>query len=209
MKLAPILFAILTPVAFATETKPQLAPSSESTAHAIAAANGGHGGEGGSAKGGDAKSAATQSQEASADNTGNTQSTNVTYPRQAPSIGQGSLAIAGCGAGGNAGGSNTRGAAFLGIAFTPRDCKLLLAAAAYQAIGMADAACEMVNGITAVKARWVELGQSPPPCAVTSVKAAESTDSAGQPPVSQDQLDSAVGRLEQRIDRAAQHTLTK
>lgn len=54
----------------------------------------------------------------------------------------------------------------MGITWTPADCKLLLAASAYQALGMYDAACEMVNGIKAVKARWKELGMSPPSCEV-------------------------------------------
>jgi len=121
----------------------------------------------------DATAKATQTQTANggasqAVNHGNnaSQSTEFNYPRQAPSVGQGSIAIAGCGAGGNAGGSNSHGAAFLGVAFTPADCKLLLAAAAYQALGMWDSACEMVNGISAVKARWKALGANPPSCQV-------------------------------------------
>lgn len=121
----------------------------------------------------DATAKATQTQTANggasqAVNHGNnaSQSTEFNYPRQAPSVGQGSIAIASCGAGGNAGGSNSHGAAFLGVAFTPADCKLLLAAAAYQALGMWDSACEMVNGISAVKARWKELGANPPSCAI-------------------------------------------
>lgn len=121
----------------------------------------------------DSQSSAKQSQTANggasqAVNHGNnaSQSTEFNYPRQAPSVGQGSIAIAWCGAGGNAGGSNSHGAAFLGVAFTPADCKLLLAAAAYQALGMWDSACEMVNGISAVKARWKALGANPPSCAI-------------------------------------------
>lgn len=121
----------------------------------------------------DATAKATQTQTANggasqAVNHGNnaSQSTEFNYPRQAPSVGQGSISIAGCGAGGNAGGSNSHGAAFLGVAFTPADCKLLLAAAAYQALGMWDSACEMVNGISAVKARWKALGANPPSCAI-------------------------------------------
>ena len=90
----------------------------------------------------------------------------VNYPRLAPSTAQGSLAVGNCGSGGNAGGSNTHGSAFLGFAWTPKDCKLLLAASAYQALGMYDAACEMVNGIKAVRKQWTELGLSPPSCAV-------------------------------------------
>jgi hypothetical protein len=117
-------------------------------------------------------STASQTQQASgsasASNAGNnaSQSTEFNYPRQAPSTAQGSLMIGACGAGGNAGGSNSGGSAFLGITYTPADCKLLLAAAAYQALGMYDSACEMVNGIKAVKARWKALGVSPPSCQV-------------------------------------------
>jgi hypothetical protein len=105
---------------------------------------------------------------ASASNAGNnaSQSTEFNYPKLAPATAQGSLMIGACGAGGNAGGSNTGGSAFLGIAYTPADCKLLLAAAAYQSLGMYDSACEMVNGIKAVNARWKALGVSPPSCQV-------------------------------------------
>jgi hypothetical protein len=108
-----------------------------------------------------------QQQSANASNEGVSVSSTTTYQRQAPSTAQGSLMIGSCGAGGNAGGSNTRGSAFLGLAWTPADCKLLLAAAAYQAIGMNDAACEMINGISTVKARWKALKATPPSCAVT------------------------------------------
>ncbi|MGC3959584.1 MAG: hypothetical protein QM813_17040 [Verrucomicrobiota bacterium] len=101
-----------------------------------------------------------------ANNAGNAQSVSFDYPRMAPSTAQGSLAIAACGAGGNAGGSNTHGSAFLGLAWTPEDCKLLLAAQAYQAIGMPDAACEMVNGISSVQKRWKALGVPAPKCEV-------------------------------------------
>jgi hypothetical protein len=91
---------------------------------------------------------------------------NYTTRRQAPSVAQGSLMIGSCGAGGNAGGSNSGGAAFFGITWTPRDCKLLLAAAAYQSLGMNDASCEMINGISVVKKQWKELGIEPPKCEV-------------------------------------------
>lgn len=113
----------------------------------------------------------------SAEATGGDSSLVNNYPRQAPSLGQGSISIAGCGASGNAGGSNTHGAAFLGLAWTPADCKLLLAAAAYQALGMYDAACEMVNGVSTVKKQWKALGKSPPLCAV------KPADKPADPPV--------------------------
>ncbi len=99
-------------------------------------------------------------------NVGNSQSLTTNYERQAPSVAQGGLYIGECGAGGNAGGSNTNGAGFLGITWTPKDCKLLLAARAYQSLGMVDSACEMLNAISVVKKRWAELGIDPPKCQV-------------------------------------------
>lgn len=130
-----------------------------------------------SAEGGAADASASQSQTAiggaanqsqSADNAGNSQAItlNSKYERNAPSVGQGSLYIPQCGAAGNAGGSNTHGSAFLGFAWTPDDCKLLLAAAAYQSLAMYDSACEMLNAVSVVKKRWVELDAKPPSCAV-------------------------------------------
>ena len=94
--------------------------------------------------------------------------------------------VGGCGAGGNAGGANSHGAAFLGIAFTPADCKLLLAAAAYQSLGMWDSACEMINGISTVKARWKALGVAAPSCAVKppAPDVPRETTPAAAPPVS-------------------------
>lgn len=111
----------------------------------------------------------TQTQTANggdASNAGNTQSVSTNVPRQAPSVAQGSVFVGDCGAGGNGGGSNTHGSAFLGFAWTPYDCKLLKAAAAYTALGMVDAACDMVNGISSVKARWKELHMVAPDCVV-------------------------------------------
>lgn len=75
--------------------------------------------------------------------------TNVNYEyrqvRQAPSIGQGSFAISGCGVAGNIGGSNTSGAAFLGLGWTPAQCYDFMLAQAYQAVGETKAACEVLN----------------------------------------------------------------
>lgn len=86
--------------------------------------------------------------------------------RSAPSLAQGGLFIGDCGAGGNAGGSNTHGAGFLGLVWTPGDCKLLLAAQAFHAIGMSDEACRMVTGISAVQKRYRELHMDAPDCAL-------------------------------------------
>lgn len=178
MKCLPILIlsTLTAPAAWATGT-PASAPT-PSTSHASAdsrATSSAHSAATAAASQTQtASGSATQSQTAQggnsqAVNSGNNadQSVAFDYPKLAPSVGQGSLMIGSCGAGGNAGGSNSNGAAFLGIAYTPADCKLLLAAAAYQALGMWDSACEMVNGISAVKARWKALGVSAPSCRVS------------------------------------------
>lgn len=108
----------------------------------------------------------SQQSTASADNVGNQQQTAVDllYERSAPSVAQGSLYVGECGGAGNAGGSRSTGAAFLGLAWTPNDCKLLLAASAYRSIGMADEACRMITGISAVRKRYKQLRLPPPDC---------------------------------------------
>ena len=183
-----ILTACLIPAAaFATGTPaPEPVSTSQATAQSAAlaaaqagaiagaSATGGAGGAGGDAAASATGGAATSTQQQTATgiggsataSQGNQQTLAYTERRQAPSVGQGGISVPACGAGGNAGGSNTGGAAFLGLAFTPRDCKLLLAASAYQALGMYDAACEMVNGVSVVRARWRELGVSAPSCEV-------------------------------------------
>jgi hypothetical protein len=151
-----------------------------------------------------------QQQVAEATNAGNTQS--ITYPRQAPSVAQGSLMVGGCGAGGNAGGSDSGGSAFLGFAVVTRDCKLLLAAAAYQSLGMYDAACEMVNGISSVKRRWKDLGAVPPSCEVKPPPPPETPPAVVvnvREGLGRDDLNAEGKRLEERQDRQVERGLGK
>lgn len=154
-----------------------------------------------SAHGGDAE----QSQSAEANNEGVQTNVTTTYRRQAPSVAQGSLMVGSCGSAGNGGGSNSRGAAFLGLAWTPADCKLLLAASAYQALGMYDSACEMVNGISVVRKRWEALGVEPPSCEVTPPEpvAQPATTIVVQP------ADTAASeaRMVERMDRIAERAV--
>jgi hypothetical protein len=96
----------------------------------------------------------------------NQTTTTISNPRQAPALGQGSFAIQGCPVAGNAGGSNTNGAAFLGIAFTPAQCYDFMLAQSYQALGAYRAACEVLNTSKAgrrAKKRGVELPVCYPP----------------------------------------------
>lgn len=104
-------------------------------------------------------------------NSDNTQATDVnvegdTYEqvRQAPAVAQGSFAIQGCGAAGNVGGSNTHGAAFLGVGFTPAECYAFLLAQSYQAVGQTEAACLVLNSTKAAR-RAAKRGVALPSCA--------------------------------------------
>lgn len=67
----------------------------------------------------------------------------ITAPRQAPSLGQGSLIPSGCGAGTNGGGSGTHGAGFLGFAWTTDECYLFMLGEKFATIGMPDTACDI------------------------------------------------------------------
>jgi hypothetical protein len=122
---------------------------------------------------------------------------NTMVERSAPSIAQGSLYIGDCGGGANGGGSNSNGAGFLGIVWTPADCKRLLAAAAFRSIGMPDAACEMINALSVVKDRYKELKQPPPPC-VTKPD-----------PVPPPKVDLSEYATKQELDRAFRKSVQK
>jgi hypothetical protein len=78
---------------------------------------------------------------------------NYTYKevQQAPAIGQGSFAIQGCAFAGNAGGSWTGGAAFLGFGWTTEQCYDFLLAQAYQSIGEKKAVCDILKNSKAGK----------------------------------------------------------
>jgi len=94
---------------------------------------------------------------------GNVQNTVYEQVRQAPSVAQGSFAISGCGVAGNVGGSNSHGAAFLGVGFTTDECYLFIQAQAYQAVGQTKAACEVLNHTKAAE-RLVKKGMMLPLC---------------------------------------------
>lgn len=104
-----------------------------------------------------------QGQQQSANNEGNSLSVTNEAVRQAPSVAQGSFAIAGCAAAGNAGGSNKNGSAFLGFGFTSSECYLYLTAQAYAGLGQIETACAIVNQTRAAK-RLVKLGIKLPTC---------------------------------------------
>lgn len=149
-----------------------IAHASGGRADANAIGLGGEGGEGGKAHanaeggaGGDAQANQTQSaQGGDASNAGLTQAVNFVQRRNAPSVGQGSLMPSGCGAAGNAGGSQEGGAAFLGIAWTTDQCYALLAAASYAAIGMPDTSCDLLNSMKSVQRAYKRIGKSLPDC---------------------------------------------
>lgn len=105
---------------------------------------------------------------AAATNAGNAQSVEFKDVRQAPGIAQGSLLVTGCGAGANAGGSNTGGSGFLGITFTPYECHLARHADAYDAAGDHLTACEIRRRSPSMQRLKRETGFEPPSCQVPS-----------------------------------------
>jgi hypothetical protein len=120
------------------------------------AAHGGQGGAGGSGYGG-------AGGDAQAINEGVEQAVQFSYPRQAPAVAQGSIALAGCGAAGIAAGSNTHGAAFLGLAWVTRECHGWTLAQTYAALGYIKAACEVANSQKAAR-RAQKRGATLPDC---------------------------------------------
>lgn len=89
---------------------------------------------------------------------------NYTHERSAPSVAQGALYAGQCVAAGNAGGSNTGGSAFLGLAFTPYECHLARQAAAYEAAGDSVTACEIRRRSPSMLRLKKQTGFEPPPC---------------------------------------------
>lgn len=113
-------------------------------------ANGGAGGQGGT--GGQAVSAAVvEAGAASAVVESGAVQYTYTERLQAPSIGQGSFAIAGCSVAGNAGGSGPGWSGFLGFGFTPSQCYDFMLAQAYQSIGEKKAVCDILRNSKAGK----------------------------------------------------------
>jgi hypothetical protein len=82
---------------------------------------------------------------------------------QAPSIGQGSFAIAGCSVAGNAGGSGPGWSGFLGFGFTPSQCYDFMLAQAYQSIGEKKAVCDILKASKAGQ-RQIKRGITLPEC---------------------------------------------
>lgn len=110
--------------------------------------------------------------------------------RSAPALGQGSFALAGCGAGGNVGGSNSSGAAFLGFGFTPAECYAFMLAQSYEAIGETVAACQVLNTTNAAK-RAAKRGAKLPACEPKVVAVAAPVVVPPADYVTQEQLDRA------------------
>ena len=115
--------------------------------------------------GGDASATAVVAEGAVDNDVDVTVNAGTTYHqvRQAPSIAQGSFAITGCSVGGNAGGSNKNGAAFLGFGWTPKECYAFMLAQAYQSIGQYKAVCDILRN-TKVGKRMERDGIELPQC---------------------------------------------
>lgn len=143
---------LLAQCAFATEIQPFPKPINPD---AVAVAN----------AGANAEAAADANAKATASSGGNTLS--VTEARQAPSLAQGGLYLAGCGFSGNVGDSDSHGASFLGIQFITPGCWDQMAIQNEARMGNIKTACEM-NRLTRQGQRNIrrlrEAGMEPEPC---------------------------------------------
>jgi hypothetical protein len=87
------------------------------------------------------------------------ESTSNTYVRAAANtVGLGTQIITGCGVSGQAGGSNTRGSAILGVGFTTSECYAYIEAQAFHAIGDEYDACLVLHSTDAAKRTEKRLG---------------------------------------------------
>lgn len=100
--------------------------------------------------------------------TSNVNSGNTEYRESANAVSLAPQIISGCQVAGQVGGSNTRGSAVLGVAFTSSECYAFIQAQAYLAVGMRQSACEILNSTDAAR-RAVKRGAKLPECAVPVV----------------------------------------
>jgi hypothetical protein len=151
-----------------------------------------------------------QGGDAAANNEGVEQAVEFSYPRQAPSVAQGSIAIAGCGAGGNAGGSNTGGAAFLGFSWVTPECHGWTLAQTYAAIGDVKAACEVANSQKAAR-RAAKRGATLPDCNNLPVPVAPAEPAPAPSPavVVVQTPDLSPYATKEALDRATRQALSK
>jgi hypothetical protein len=143
MKLIALL-ALFPLVAFATDKPPPKPPAAPTQAQGQAQhqAQGQTQGQQQSASS-EAHSSSSSQSSASASNDGVSQAVSIEDRKQAPSLAQGGLYLVGCGFSANAGGSQSSGAAFLGVQFITTYCRDQAQIANEAAFGNVKTACEM------------------------------------------------------------------
>lgn len=149
------------------QTQTATGGASKAVSNASSSSQSGAKAQGGSVSGVAASSTAMGGLGGSGGQSGITTSTsnsgNVTYREAANVVQPATMIIQGCQVQGQAGGSNTRAAAMLGIGFTPSSCYDYIQAEAYRAIGDIQAACEVLNHTKAAQ-RAVKNGATLPDC---------------------------------------------
>lgn len=193
-----VILTLLAQCAVATEIQPFPKPSNPD---AVAVAN----------AGANAEAAADANAKATASSGGN--SLSVTEARQAPAIAQGGLYLTGCGFSGNAGGSQSSGAAFLGLQFITPGCHDLIQIQNEASFGNVKTACEL-NRLTEAGKRNMkrlrEAGLEAQPCA-DPVAPVPAPDLSGL--VTVEQLNEALLRIryasDERCDRKAKECQSK
>lgn len=124
------ILALFPFVAFATDNKPPAVPSQV------------QGQQQGQVQAQEQSQAQAQSQIASANNAGNSQSMN--FDDRSVALGQGSIYIPDCAAGGNAGGGDNGAVGFLGFAYIPAWCQDFMLAKFLFSAGEYEAGCAVM-----------------------------------------------------------------
>lgn len=145
-------------------------------------------------------------------NEGVDQDVSIAYPRQAPSLGQGSMYLVGCGLSINGGGSQTGGAAILGVNIITPYCRDQAQIAREAALGNVKTACEMDRLTRAGKRnlkRLREAGMEAEPCPVSLASPAPAPAPEAKPVVIVLQGESCASRTDEKIERVFQKCMAK
>jgi hypothetical protein len=114
------------------------------------------------------------------------QADNSVHRSNTVALAQGSWVAPDCGSGGNAGGGDSHAAGFLGIYWTPAECKLMKIAYIWANIGMMQEACKTTSAIGSLRDAYKKSGLALPDCTVIDAITKEQVAKAIDTPVSTD-----------------------
>lgn len=178
---------------------------STSDATANATGKGGSAEQSQTATGGDGGSS-TVDVESSASNEGNAQSVNYSTPRQVPPVFLPALMVSDCGAGANAGASDSGGAGALGIVWTTKRCYALRSAINFFAIGEYETGCKLLAYVNREALRSID---EKPDCKSISKRLYVESQSVSIPLVAAPPADFSKYATKEELDRAFKQSQRK